>query len=152
MGKLRPVFNMQLVKSTIENFAQQYDEKSILTLQYLGEEFINKARISGNYTDRTGNLRSSIGYIILNNGEVVRQAFKGSKSKGRNVAQQVAKKVAVDYPEGMVLIGVAGMNYAAAVEHKGYDVITGSAPEFDHVKELLNETFQKTICSCLLLN
>ena len=45
--------------------------------------------------------------------------------------------MALDYPKGMVLIGVAGMGYAAAVESRGYDVITGSAPNSNDIKDLL---------------
>jgi len=41
--------------------------------------------------------------------------------------------------KGLVLIGIAGMEYAAAVEAKGYDVITGSAP----TNEIMQNAFKK---------
>jgi hypothetical protein len=37
------------------------------------------------------------------------------------------------------LVGFAGMEYAAAVESKNYDVITGSAP----TKEMMVKAFEK---------
>lgn len=115
-----------------------------MTLQFLGEEFVNKARGLDTYQDRTGNLRASIGYIILKDGKIVDQNFLASprgtdKTGGIAFARQVAGEVANDFPEGFVLIGVAGMSYARYVEDKGFDVITGSAPTDEELQEILNE-------------
>ena len=41
----------------------------IRNLRYLGEKCINEARDSGSYSDRTGNLRASIGYVLVSNGK-----------------------------------------------------------------------------------
>ena len=61
-------------------------------MMYLGEKFVNKARLEGNYKDRTGNLRSSIGYIILLNGKIVNQNFSG-KTKGKPQGLEVNSEV-----------------------------------------------------------
>lgn len=121
-------------------------------LQIIGEQFINDARSKSaneayglalrslsqtrgtkkasleagtpSFNDRTGNLRSSIGYLISHNGE-----FEISSFSGRDVGELVGLAFAKQFFEaspGYVLILVAGMDYAAAVESLGYDVITGS--------------------------
>jgi hypothetical protein len=125
--------------SNVFNEFQEKAQNDILqTLQYAGETFVNKARISGNYKDRTGNLRSSIGYIILKDGKIVDRNFEGGK-EGKDEGQKAANEVASQYPDGYVLIGVAGMKYAAYVEAKSFDVITGSAPESDFLKSILGK-------------
>lgn len=101
-------------------------------LVYIGERFVANARNNGNYMDRTGNLRSSIGYIVLYNGSVIKQNFKTSnkgsdRKRGLSKAMDFAESIAEDYPRGFVLIVVAGMDYAAVVESKGKDVLTGSS-------------------------
>lgn len=51
-------------------------------LSYIGEACVKIARDNGDYNDITGNLRSSISYVVLNDGEVM--------SGGNFVAKQVA--------------------------------------------------------------
>lgn len=138
MGRLNPAFNINNIQQIFDDFIQSADEKVFESLQYIGEQFVNEARAKGTYTDRTGNLRSSIGYLILHNGEVVDQNFQGSQEDGVSKARNFASDLAGEYPDGFVLIGVAGMEYAAAVESKGYDVITGSAPVRASLIDLIN--------------
>lgn len=136
MAGLKPMFNLGAIKNYMQDQIDQIVDKSIQALKYKGELFLTRARQSGNYSDRTGNLRASIGYIILQDGKVVDQSFQG-KEEGVQKGLAFANEVALDYPKGMVLIGVAGMGYAAAVESRGYDVITGSAPNSNDIKDLL---------------
>lgn len=102
-------------------------------LQLIGLDFVRNARISGNYTDRTGNLRSSVGFLLLKDGKVITQNWELSKKgtdreTGLRTGKSLAAEVAKEYPTGWVLIVVAGMDYAAAVEaRESYDVITNSA-------------------------
>ncbi|AOR28727.1 hypothetical protein FORMB_16880 [Formosa sp. Hel1_33_131] len=135
---LRALFTGRQFQNVFDQFQQEVDRKTLEAYQFIGETFVNEARISGNYTDRTGNLRSSIGYIILLNGKVVEQNFEGN-SKGQSQGKKVAEEVANQYPDGYVLIGVAGMQYAAYVEAKNFDVITGSAPEKELLISILSE-------------
>ncbi|MEO7016276.1 MAG: hypothetical protein ABI067_07005 [Leifsonia sp.] len=115
----------------------------ISTFQFVGENFVRNARLNGNYNDITGNLRSSIGYIILQNGQQLAQNFAEGpngtdRETGVNTAIAIAEDVAVEYPRGIVLICVAGMDYALYVENKGLDVITASSLEAQtQLKELL---------------
>lgn len=135
---IRALFTGKQVQNYLDRVIEEQDKKTLLSLQYMGEEFVNKARLTGNYTDRTGNLRSSVGYIILHNGKVVDRNFEG-KQVGKDQGQKVAIEVAAQYPRGWVLIGVAGMEYAAYVEAKNFDVISGSAPSAQYIKSLLSE-------------
>lgn len=49
------------------------DNAIIYRLEVLGEKCVAEAREHHGYTDRTGNLTSSIGYVIAKDGEIVRQ-------------------------------------------------------------------------------
>jgi len=93
----------------------------------VGEQFVNNARNLRTYEDQTGDLRSSLGYIIAKDGQAVQENMQGNPN-GQAHAKQVAEEVLKESKKGFVLIVVAGMEYAAAVESKGYDVITGSIP------------------------
>jgi hypothetical protein len=120
------------IRKTIADKISSMDAAIISRFKFVGEQFIIDARNSGGYKDQTGNLRNSICYLILRNGVVVsvssftssggRSAGKGA-TKGKEFILLVAK----DYPKGYVLICAAGMEYAAAVESRGKDVITGSS-------------------------
>lgn len=135
---IRALFTGKQLQNIFETFQNDVENKMLLMLQYIGEQFVNKARLSGNYKDRTGNLRSSIGYIILKDGNVIDKNFAGNQ-EGVSKGQQVANEVALQYPQGWVLIGVAGMEYAAYVEAKNFDVISGSAPTKAMFKDILSE-------------
>ncbi len=117
--------------------------------KYAGETFVGNARrktaLEGGFNDITGNLRSSIGYVILQDGEMITENFAIS---GKGTAGQIgvvsgsefATEIAALYPKGLVLICVAGMGYAAAVEAKHKDVITGSSLEMqDQLKQLIQQ-------------
>lgn len=132
-----PTFTSRQIREVIDEKAREFDEKAFKALQYVGEQFVNDARTNGNYTDRTGNLRGSIGYVILVNGVIRKSNFTG-KPEGRKKAREFAGELASEFGKGLVLIGVAGMSYAAAVEAKGYDVITSSVPTGDILKRILN--------------
>jgi len=103
-------------------------EKALLNrLKIVAERFITNARNNHTYTDQTGNLTSSVGYIIMKDGVQMANAFPGDKAEGKAKAQSIAKEVSERYQKGYVLIVVAGMEYAAAVESRNYDVITASS-------------------------
>lgn len=112
-------------------------------LSEIGELCVKKAREDhpNNWGDRTGNLRSSIGYTVLYNG---RERYHGAPRKVLNGSEGITKcntllkDVAAKYPQGLVLVVCAGMNYAVyveAVHHK--DVLTGA--------ELVAERLVKTL-------
>lgn len=87
-----------------------------------GEQCIIEARENGDYTDRTGNLRSSIGYAVLIDGKVYRQeqaekTLNGDKGLSEGLSF-LRTRIAKASKKGVVLIVTAGMNYADYVETK----------------------------------
>jgi hypothetical protein len=96
-------------------------------LQRVAEEMIFDARNGGTYRDRTGNLRSSIGYVILQNKRIVFESFPGKSSAGRQKAKALVEKLIkqnLNNESGISLICVAGMAYSVYVEAMGFDVLT----------------------------
>ncbi|MGX9985852.1 hypothetical protein [Soonwooa purpurea] len=91
------------------------------------------------YKDRTNNLRSSIGFALFKNGELIKSSFsnagtggQGDGSEGVKVGTEIAGDSSVN-AVGYTAVFVAGMNYAREVENKGYDVLTSSFMQFDNI-------------------
>lgn len=88
----------------------------------LGEECLIKIRNrSGeeSWFDRTGNLRSSIGYAVYDYGkDVIRSSFNVVKtgSDGTNKGNRMIDELASLYASTYALVVVAGMEYAEYVE------------------------------------
>lgn len=99
----------------------------IENLMILGEECLNEVRNNGSYMDDTGNLRSSTGYFVVKDGDIVDYGgFKKVKqgSDGVEAGKSLIDQVIDNYNSGYALIVVAGMEYAASVESKGFNVLT----------------------------
>ena len=124
---LIPGFSQANINRRIDKWVVSIEQRIIWTLAMVGESFVNDARNIKTYQDQTGNLRSSIGYIIAKDGVIIQENVEG-KAEGVAQARKIAREVLRDNSKGFILIVVAGMEYAAAVESKGYDVITGSIP------------------------
>ena len=78
-----------------------------------------------NYIDWTSNLRSSIGYAVTVDGNIVQMSsfeVVGNGNEGAKEGRAYVKKLAENFPQDIVLIVVAGERYAAYVSAKGYDV------------------------------
>jgi len=127
MPGLIPMFTMANVARRITDFKDKRIQDGIMTLANVGEDFVDRARSTQTYTDRTSNLRGSIGYAILLDGEVQMENLEGA-TEGQEAAKGLIQELAEKFDDGLVLVGFAGMSYAAAVEALGYDVITGSVP------------------------
>lgn len=133
---LEPMFDFSQIEGRIDGFVFDKNSRMRQALHYVGITFMNNARINASFTDRTGNLRSSIGYAVLLNGDVIDEEYEGgnvNSEEGISQAKKVVRELAMEFDEGYVLIGIAGMEYAASVESKGYDVITGSTPMADEL-------------------
>ena len=103
-----------------DRIKEQYIKAATQKFIEVGERCITEARDNGSYTDRTGHLRSSVGYVVLLDGVVQSQ---GNINKHN---QEQIEKIKAKYPKGLVLIVVAGKNYAAYVEAKGYNVLSSA--------------------------
>lgn len=126
-------FNINDIDATFKALLAEVDRQLIESLTRVGEEAVKLAKMippERGFKDRTGNLRSSIGYVVLVDGKPVNVAFAAVKgghagvNEGQRLALQVGSKT-----EGYALVVVAGMNYAVHVEGKGRDVLT-SAEKF----------------------
>lgn len=100
----------------------------VRNLRHLGEMCINEARDSGSYSDRTGNLRASIGYVVMSDGKPLgAPVISGGTPEGEAKSRQTLEQVSSETTErGLVLIVVAGMHYAKYVEAKGKNVLTSA--------------------------
>lgn len=127
-------------KTPIAAIMAELTEKVDLLIEEVGEELaragelgVNAARLNGSYKDQTGNLRSSVGYVVARNGEVWTSGefakVIGEKNKTRQVVgDKVGKNIASEYAktlsnDGYALVMVAGMEYASFVSDRGYDVL-----------------------------
>lgn len=130
-----PLWTERDIERWFDYHLDRAEEKIYLLLQRAGEEFVKIARKKGAYKDQTGNLRSSIGYVIARDGEVLTENFelaeKGSeKSPGMREAKRLTSDLIGLHTNGWVLVGVAAMPYAAAVEAiHNLDVVSVAAEE-----------------------
>ena len=119
----------QRFEADMLQFKQRQERAILKRLKEIGEEAINTARTSRRYLDQTGNLTSSIGYVILRRGSIVNKAGFDKVKKGDEGVRQgesLATSLAKDYPHDFALIVVAGMDYAAYVEAKGLGGMTAA--------------------------
>lgn len=106
MAETMPI-RMTTTEAEIASCIERQIERQIAvierTLNYIGEQCVNAARDSDGYKDRTGNLRSSTGYILVRDGRVVRQSkfdpVSGGTEGGKSGAEY-AQKLAKNYPNG----------------------------------------------------
>lgn len=118
------------VHKQMQEFALRVHNATVTTLQYIGERCVAEARENGSYQDRTGNLRNSVGYVIVYNGSIISENFAervngkvASEVSGMEEGQKVAELLAANISKGYALIVVAGMHYAQYVESLNYDVL-----------------------------
>lgn len=116
--------NQSAINAKMKDAEEAILQKFLRVLRYCGEMAVTEARMSGNYQDQTGNLRSSIGYVIAINGKIIEDNFEGS-AEGQNVGKNIAREIARSIPD-IALIVVAGMKYASHVESKGRNVLTSA--------------------------
>lgn len=115
----------------------------IRTMLYCAEEITNAARSTNSYTDRTGNLRSSVGCIVVVDGRIIQEyGFEIVKqgSQGITDGKEYAYSLAKQFPKGVAIIAVAGKEYASYVADKGYDVLD-SAEEL--AKKVINMSLKE---------
>lgn len=118
------------IQSYAMRFTERMQQTIIRDMLIIGEKVVNAARITEqkgrDFKDQTGNLRSSIGYVVSVDGQIVQtSAFEtvGDGSDGSREGKAFAEQLARQYPNGIALIVVAGKNYAKYVAARGYDVL-----------------------------
>jgi hypothetical protein len=82
----------------------------------IGEDYVNTARETGEYKDRTKNLRNANSYEVYKNGASI------FSNTGRPQTAKLFEKEKTG--AGIELLEGNGMEYASYVEGKGYNVCT----------------------------
>jgi hypothetical protein len=128
---ITPNFTRSDVQKRFDAFLKEVKMQQIRRLQKLGEMCVAHARSipkEQGFEDQTGNLRSSIGYMVFVDGVAVHSFYNQVKegSAGVKAGEALAKKIGGENPKGVCLVVTAGMDYALYVEAKGRDVLTGA--------------------------
>ena len=129
---IKPNFTKDDVSKRFDAFLNEIEKKQIARLQRLGEMCLVEARTNKGYMMQTGALLSSTGYEVFVDGVAIHSQFdaaSGAESNaaetgiksGQNIAETIGKGT-----KGIALVVVAGMNYAAYVEAKGYNVLSSA--------------------------
>lgn len=121
----RQITPQMQVEAYLDDKLQRLEKKLLYNLNYLGERCLIAARDTNSYRDRTGNLRSSIGYIVAKDGLIIESSsFQTVKQGGQGAkdGKEYARRLVNRFPKGIVLILVAGKEYAAYVSAR-YDVL-----------------------------
>ena len=106
------------VIKNMEAFTKRVDQQIKRVNEYVGETFVADARGIDTYRDRTANLRNANGYMVVSPEGDTENANASAKEAISEVRNEVSE-------QGLILVN--GMEYAGAVESRGYDVITNSA-------------------------
>ena len=127
---ITPTFKMSDVRKRFDAFLIEVEKAQIEALQKIGEMCVAHAREIPSdigFNDQTGNLRSSIGYVIFRDGVAIRsnyeQVLEGNEGvqKGQQLAEEIGTQT-----KGLSLVVTAGMQYATYVEAKGRDVLSSA--------------------------
>lgn len=147
---LVPKFTKSDIRKAIKQKKIAFQNAVLNRLELIGWTFVRmareKTRDQGGFGDVTGNLRSSIGFAIVDHGRIKVQNYETVKKgkDGKKEAKAFIQTLKDDFDQGYALIVVAGMGYAAAVESKGKDVITGSSLEAEKLlKRAIKELQRK---------
>lgn len=103
-----------------------------MRLTQLAVEAVTYSKEHKGYRDRTANLKNSISFALFYDGELIKMNIgkiiqpdmaEGGQAQVASNLEAFANQPDVVSPKGYTLIIVAGMNYGAHVEHKGYNVL-----------------------------
>lgn len=101
----------------------------VYRLYEIGLSAVNTIRQNHAYEDQTGNLTSSVGCAVVVNGDIMQisgfEPIKPTGEEGSKAGKAYVESLASQFPTGITLIVVAGMNYAAYVERRGIGGMTG---------------------------
>ena len=129
---IKPNFTKDDVRKRLDAFLNEIEKKQIDRLQRLGEMCLVEARTNKGYMMQTGALLSSTGYEVFVDGVAIHSQFDAASGAESNAAetgiksgQSIAESIGKG-TKGIALVVVAGMNYAAYVEAKGYNVLSSA--------------------------
>lgn len=126
-------FSLDALDQFLESIYNIFFSEVVRAFSYLGERCVRNVRDrSGDdsWYDRTGNLRSSIGYAVIEDGrKIIESAFQSVKggTEGSVAGRKMIDELAKEYSKTYALVVVAGMEYAEYVEAmKGKDVLAST--------------------------
>lgn len=140
MIKITADFDLSALDRLIDQKVDTWLDSIMEKYRKAGKQFAERARsrtkaAHHSFGNITWNLRSSIGYLLLKDGVVQESYFPTLQGapEGSVTGDAYAREIAADssFDKGIVLICVAGMDYAYFVQSKGFDVIKGSSVYFD---------------------
>lgn len=124
MGIVPKSNHSNVISKAVGAFQARLENATLYLLKFLGESLVKYAKEKHNYIDRTGNLTNSISYAIVRNKKLEYFSEENQpNNEGAKASLNVAMQMANSLPNAFSLIIVAGMNYAAYVEARGYNVI-----------------------------
>jgi hypothetical protein len=147
---------MDAVTAELAKGVQNVHARIIRDLRIAGEKAVEKARliVTANggggsvlppYTVQTGNLVSSVGYAVVQDGQIVTTSSfdavsgpEGNGTEGSTKGKAYVKELAMRFPQGYALILVAGMEYASYVQelHHRDVLVSGSLVAEQLVREI----------------
>ena len=114
-------------KDALLRLKERAEQAIIQALCAAGKQLVETARSTKTYQDQSGNLSASMGFGVYSYGrEIEVGGFGGGEGeqKGRELLMQVSPYYR---DKQFVLIVVAGMDYAVAVERRGKVVLDGAS-------------------------
>lgn len=126
-------FSSKQLDSFMEEVPKIISQEIIRAFSYLGEQCVKRIRdrsADESWYDQTGNLRSSIGYAVIEDGrKIIESAFPVIKNgrEGVNKGRLLIDELASLYAKTYAMVVVAGMEYAEYVEAmNGKDVLAST--------------------------
>jgi len=133
MLKITADFNLNDLNRDLYKFIEDTQNNLVEVLKKVGKQAIDRSRektkIQGGFGNITWNLRGSIGYVLVKDHKIIDKYFPPLPDGDFGTLEGIkyAEEIALLLDDGdIMLIVVAGMEYAYFVEAKGYDVISGS--------------------------
>ncbi|MDR1652497.1 MAG: hypothetical protein LBS01_02375 [Prevotellaceae bacterium] len=146
MLKIKPNNNFtQIFKKATENFVAEVDRRVVQAFEQAAKEAVLWAKQNKTYTDQTGALNASTGFILYRDGLQVAEYFDSflGNTDGMRAGKEIAAQQTPPKRANIFAVVVAGANYAVYVESKGFDVLTGAEKRFpDILGKKLKENFR----------
>lgn len=131
------------VQGYIDKQISELQKQQIMAFTIAGEEAVRQQTLSHKYLNQTGNLSSSVGYAVLLDGVVQKSGgfeIAAGGTEGVTQGKAYLSELIGENRRGLVLLVVAGMNYARYVENMGLDVLTSAELKAEQIlPELLKE-------------
>ena len=110
--------NTKGISKYLLTFSKRIETAIILEMGVMVAELENHAKENAGYEDQTSNLKGSIGGVVLRNGrKVAEKGFDSDGAEGNETGMQFINSLIGNHSTGLVMIIVAGMEYATYVEN-----------------------------------